>query len=329
MTASELQTRLRELATERLPAPGTGNTLARHRRLFEAAREDLSLAKLAEAHWDACAILEEAGREPAPGAIYAVWASKTPDDAVRLHDGLLTGIKPFCSGLGLVDRALITLDEPHDALLELDLTAHRGLFSTDMSAWITPAFSATQTGTITFSGIEVDGSWIVGDEGWYLKRPGFWHGACGPAACWAGGAAGLLHYANQTSRSDPHTLAHLGAISAEVTGMEAILGWAAAEIDAAPRDVEAAHRRALTVRHLVESACARILTRFGRAFGPHPLAMDRETSRRFAETELYMRQCHAERDLQQLGEAIRKHCSPMASTLPGLVSSDGRPALRE
>jgi hypothetical protein len=49
----------------------------------------------------------------------------------------------------------------------------------------------------------------------------------------------------------------------------------------------------------------RFLTRFGRAFGPHPLAMDLGISRRFAEVELYIRQCHAERDLQQLGGAMR------------------------
>jgi hypothetical protein len=33
--------------------------------------------------------------------------------------------------------------------------------------------------------------------------------------------------------------------------------------------------------------------------------MDLGISRRFAEIELYIRQCHAERDLQQLGGAMR------------------------
>lgn len=313
MTAAQLQGRLRELAAERLPPPGTGNTAARHRRLFEVALEDVSLAKLAEAHWDACAILEEAGQEPAPGAVYAVWASRVPNCATGLYHGFLTGMKPFCSGLGLVDRALITLDEPRDGLLELDLIAQHGSISIDVSDWSSLAFANTRTGRISFDGIEVDASSIVGAEGWYLERPGFWHGACGPAACWAGGAAGLLRYAKESSRSDAHTLAHLGAISAEVAGMEAVLARAAEEIDAAPEDVGEAHRRALVVRHLIESACTRILTRFGRAFGPHPLAMDAETSRRFAEVELYIRQCHAERDLQQLGEAIRK-CASLEET---------------
>ncbi|HEY1499261.1 MAG TPA: hypothetical protein VGF88_06770 [Acidobacteriaceae bacterium] len=269
------------------------------------AREDLSLAKLAEAHWDACAILEEAGRTPVPDDVYAVWASRSPECAIRLERGFLTGQKPFCSGAGLVDRALITLDEPCDLLAEIDLAAHRDSVSIELSSWVSPAFADTQTGTIAFDDFEIDPSCIVGAEGWYLQRPGFWHGACSPAACWAGGATGLLDYGVASSRSDPHTLAHLGAIAAEVAGMEAVLAWAAAEMDAAPQDVGAAHRRALSVRHLIESACTRILTGFGRAFGPHPLAMDLGISRRFAEIELYIRQCHAERDLQQLGGAMR------------------------
>ena len=65
MNADELNHRLMEIREELLPLPGKGNTAERHRRLFKIGREDLSLAKLAEGHWDALAILAENGREPA------------------------------------------------------------------------------------------------------------------------------------------------------------------------------------------------------------------------------------------------------------------------
>lgn len=55
-----------------LPLPGAGHTAERHRLLAEVAREDLSLAKLAEAHWDATAILTEAGMVADQDVIYAV-----------------------------------------------------------------------------------------------------------------------------------------------------------------------------------------------------------------------------------------------------------------
>ena len=84
MTGAELSARLRASLGETMPLPGGGQTAARHRRLMEIGREDLSLARLAEAHWDAVAILIEAGRTPEVGAIYAVWASEIPNAPLSL-----------------------------------------------------------------------------------------------------------------------------------------------------------------------------------------------------------------------------------------------------
>jgi hypothetical protein len=61
MNAERLAERLKQIVVEQLPLPGAGNTAERHSRLMQIGREDLSLAKLAEAHWDAVAILAEAG----------------------------------------------------------------------------------------------------------------------------------------------------------------------------------------------------------------------------------------------------------------------------
>ena len=43
------------------------------------------------------------------------------------------------------------------------------------------------------------------------------------------------------------------------------------------------------------------MLRFGRAFGPRPLAFDAEISRLYHELSLYIRQSHAESDLEDLG----------------------------
>jgi len=45
------------------------------------------------------------------------------------------------------------------------------------------------------------------------------------------------------------------------------------------------------------------LDRFGRATGPQLLAFDPDTVRRYSELTLYIRQCHAERDLESLANA--------------------------
>jgi alkylation response protein AidB-like acyl-CoA dehydrogenase len=308
MSLIQLIARLRSSVEDPMPLPGAGQTFLRHRRLMELGREDLSLARLAEAHWDAVAILAEAGRLSAPHAIYGVWASETPGSGLQLDagDGIIKGSKMFCSGAELIDRALITVGSPEPLLFEIDLNKHRRFIRYDASSWKTTAFADTRTSTTCFDSMPVSPDDVIGDRGWYLGRPGFWHGACGPAACWAGGAIGLVDYAIQQTREDPHTLAHLGAMQAAAWALRAYLGVAGDEIDAAPCDAPHARIRALTVRHLVEQACTDILRRLPRAYGPHPLAMDKGVSRRYQELDLYLRQSHAERDLESLGRCSRE-----------------------
>jgi hypothetical protein len=307
MNANEFTQRLAEIPKEALPLPGRGNTAERHRRLFEIGREDLSLAKLAEAHWDAIAILAENGREPASNTLYAVWASEIPGQPAQLNREAknlrVVGRKMFCSGLGIVDRALVTVSSPYPCLVEIDLKNNSNAIEINSSDWKTETFRLTNTGTITFHGAVISGS-IIGEPSWYLDRPGFWRGAIGPAACWAGGAAGLLDAALESKRGDVHTMAHLAAIDANVWATETYLAMAGREIDESYSDCNAAMVRALRVRHLIEQACTDTLRRFARAYGPHPLTMIGETVRRYHELDLYLRQSHAERDLESLGRTL-------------------------
>jgi len=286
-----------------MPLPGSGRTALRHQLLMEIGRQDLSLARLAEAHWDAVAILAEAGREAAPGAVYGVWASEKPGQPMILDTETVSGQKQFCSGAGLIDRALVTVSLPEQRLLEIDLQNNSAAIAFDYSSWSTAAFLETRTATVTFTKVPVAAE--IGKPDWYLTRPGFWHGACGPAACWAGGAAGLVDYATRQSRADPHTLAHLGAMQASVWALKSYLDSAGCEIDRDPNDSGRACTRALIVRHLVEQACTDVLRRLPRAYGPHPLAMDAGISQRYQELDLYLRQWHAERDLESLGRRFQ------------------------
>jgi len=301
LTREALVERVRAVIAEPVPLPGSGRTAERHQRLFAIGCEDLSLARLVEAHWDALAILAEAGREAERGALYGVWAAEAPDKALRMDGMSITGKKPFCSGAGIVDRALVTVKEPEAWLVDVDLRGREGKVSFDDSAWKTSAFAETKTSLATFESVVVKDTEIIGELGYYLQRPGFWHGACGPAACWAGGAAGLLYWALEQKRGDPHTLAHLGAMKAAVWSMQAILRTAGNEIDATWNDVDAAKMRALSVRHVVEQGCTDVMRRLARAYGPHPMAMEESVGRRLQELDLYVRQSHGERDLEALG----------------------------
>jgi alkylation response protein AidB-like acyl-CoA dehydrogenase len=273
--------------------------------LYELGRTDLSLARLVEAHTDALAILAEAGRTRPAGLLYGVWASDGPGSRLELRrksDGSLRlyGTKRYCSGASLLDAALLTAHRDDELYLVDVRLAGPGL-KIDAADWASPAFRETATATVFFEDVLVRENDILGGSHWYLQRPGFWHGALGPAACWAGGAAGLADAARELNRQEPHSRAQVGALEANEWGLRALLRQAGDEIDADPDDRgKQARRRALMARHLIERGCTDTLDRFGRATGPQLLAFDSSVAQRHAELTLYIRQCHGERDLASI-----------------------------
>lgn len=291
-----------------LPLPGAGDTMTRWSALAAVAEADLVAGRLAEAHADAVAILAELGGPAAhPGELWGVWAAEDPGavlTARRTGDTVvLEGAKAWCSGAGICSHALVT------ARLDGETESPRGLFAVAMagpqvrplaSTWRNAGMAASDTRTVDFAGAPAT---PVGAPGAYLDRPGFWHGAVGVSACWWGGARAVAAplYAAGVS-ANPHTLAHLGAVDAALTAAAATLVWAAAEIDGpAQKDTARAELVARRTRAVVETAVDEAIRRTGRALGPAPLARDAEHAARVADLQMYVRQSHAERDLEALG----------------------------
>lgn len=292
-----------------LPPLGGGDTAQRWRSLAELARRNVSLGRLAEAHVDAVQILSEADRSAEPGRLLGVWASEHPRwtvSAEPVAKGIvLRGAKAFCGGAGIVDDALVTVVTEAGPLLVLVPVGDLEPARIDRRAWQTAALADAATATVDLDGIEIPRDQVVGDPGWYLDRPGFWHGAVGPAACWGGAAIGLVDHAAANPPADSHGRAHLGALLADAWGIDAVLDRAGRQIDGlgAIEATGAAGVRALIVRHLVDERCESIQRHFERALGPRPLVADPEIIERHAALTLYRRQCHGERDLEALAVA--------------------------
>jgi hypothetical protein len=161
-----------------------------------------------------------------------------------------------------------------------------------------------KSGPVDFDGVQAD---AVGDEDWYLRRPGFAWGGIGVAAVWCGGAVGLartLHASTLGRAPDEIALAHLGAVDVAVTTAATALAAAATAIDAGKADGLAGSLLAARVRGIVARAAEDVIFHIGHALGPAPLALDDRHAQRVADLQLYVRQHHAERDDAALGRML-------------------------
>lgn len=293
---------------DRIPRPGSGGTLARWQRLAEVAAHDLSLVKLFEGHTDALAILAElGGPEPSEGSLWATWCAEPPDARLTFsNEGdagevRIDGTKAWCSGAASVTHAVVSgwnaQGEPCLAAVDMK---QPGVRVTD-TGWKAVGMAASRSVDVAFDGAH---GRRVGAPGDYTRRPGFWQGGAGIAACWFGGAMGIATMARELSRGtgDPHRLAHIGAIDVAMAGAAALLREAAAAIDAQP-DADA-QALALRTRLGIESACERVVRHAGRALGAGPLCRNERFAQAMADLPVFLRQSHGERDLAALGRCV-------------------------
>ena len=290
-----------------LPLPGSGRTRERWSALAGIAEDDLCVARLAEAHVDALAVLAEVGQPaPAGGSRWGLWAAHPPAPALTAQvvdaTWLLTGSKPWCSGARACTHALVSADAPDGyRLFAVDLTHTIPRLGT----WSAVGMAGSDSLEVDFPEVAVE---AVGGPGDYLNRPGFWHGAMAVAACWYGGAVGLartLAKAAVQRPLGPHALAHLGAIDASLAALSTGFDAAATLIDADPNNNEGrAEVRAGQLRAQCEAGALEVLERVGRALGAAPLCRDPRHAALAADLPVYLRQSHAESDLARLGQLV-------------------------
>lgn len=298
-----------------LPLPGSGATRHRWAAFAKLAGEDLSLARLAEGHADAIAILAElGGPRPEPGSRWGVWAASPPGvNVTASRQGgtwILSGTKQYCSGARICTHALVTaFADDGERLFAVPVA---GLAPVPGS-WPATGMAGSDTLDVGFPAVPAE---PVGPPGGYTDRPGFSHGGAGVAACWYGGARAIartLLAAAAAGDLGPHALAHLGAVDIGLRTARTALGEAAIDIDGDPKDLQGeGAARALRVRSLTEATATDVIARTGRALGAGPLSHDESHARAVADLTVYLRQHHAECDLARLGELVASGAGPDA-----------------
>ncbi len=289
-----------------LPFPGLGNTAERFRTLRAEAAADASVGRLFEAHADALAISFEAGISPPLQSALAVWASGSTA-STRVEEGVdgtrLNGKRSFCGGATIVDAALMTTDSPEGERLVFVRLNQPGI-SVDTGTWRTEAFREAGVSTVYFDNVRIDVDSFIGPPGWYGQREGFWFGAVGVAAVWAGMADTLIDALPvvRRKRDDVSRIA-TGAIEASMWAVSALLEQAAMQLDeiATIPDrsdrIRVAKSIALCTRHTVRSHLEVAMSAFDQEVGPALMAFEKDLARSRMELSMSLGQAHGPRDL--------------------------------
>ncbi|MGU3313618.1 acyl-CoA dehydrogenase [Acinetobacter sp. M5A5_2a] len=285
---------------KKLPYPASGQTYQRWQLFAQIAGADLSLAKLFESHCDALSILNELGyQEEIDDQIWAVWAADGGPTPLQIKDNLCNGIKPWCSGAEFIQKALMSYkDQQGQAQLCIVNLEHPSI-NTDLSHWHAVGMHATQTARVTFENMPVK---PIGQPNSYLKRPGFWHGAAGVAACWYGAAVRLASFLQESCQENPNPFKKLyfGESAQQLAITKQYFQYVAELIDHQPL---LSHEREIRIlRAQTEQCCLSVIERVGKALGARPFCEDATFAQLMADLPVFIRQSHAAFDYEQIAE---------------------------
>ena len=156
------------------------------RTLVAIAEANLPAARLAEGHVNALLLLDLYGDGGDGRRLHGVWGADG-DTPTTLRNDRLAGSKRYASGLGTVERAVVSVrwdDTCRLALVEVgDPRRHRP------DTWRMSGMRATASGDVDLAGLAP--RWI-GRPGDYFREPGFVGGVWRIAALQLGGTLGLL-----------------------------------------------------------------------------------------------------------------------------------------
>ena len=263
-------------------APGWAddpNAVARE--LAALGRASLPLGRLYEGHVNAAQLIalygsgrlkEECVARVRGGAVLGVWGAdgEMPVVASRRGNGFaLSGRKIFCSGLGLVDLALISArHDGHTFLVALDATDSR---RADASDWKVSGMRATASGGYDFSGLAVPDDFILGRADDYYVEPYFLGGMYRMCAVQSGGLDALIGayiaHARQRAPANPALLHYrVGSLLTQARLAGAVTQGLAALVAEGSDPAEIAQQAVLT-REGVERCIVECLTIVERAAG--------------------------------------------------------------
>ena len=246
------------------------------------------------------------------GALLGVWGAdgaspltaSAPETGYGLTGYQLTGCKAFCSGLGLVQAALVSAPmggHTHLFYVEVDEPARM-----DSGQWHVSGMRATQSGGYDFSGIALAADAAVGGPDAYFIEPHFLGGMMRMGAVQLGGLDALLAECATVLRSrgkanDDLARLRMGEMATLQAMALAVTERLARRIaDHAPPDEIA--REAVLMREGVEQCIVQALAIAERALGTLAHRENSTISRLRRDLSFYIRQAVVDERLMAVGQ---------------------------
>ncbi len=212
--------------------------LGLHELLRLLGRGNLSVGRVFEGHVNAFQLiasygdqgqLRQAAQDARDGRLFAIWNTEIRP-GLRITPGAagiqLQGTKSFCSAAGHATRALVTATDPQGRLLMLLVPLNLGERAEPLDN-APQGMRASLTGRVTFDGLSVSTSAVIGNPGDYIREPVFSGGAWRTSAVTLGGLEALVAEAQRQlvargRHNDPHQQARMGQI---LIAQETALLW--------------------------------------------------------------------------------------------------------
>ncbi|GLS46818.1 acyl-CoA dehydrogenase family protein [Methylobacterium brachythecii] len=275
--------------------------------LYLVGRSSLVLGRLYEGHVNALALALRYGNaetrrqvsaDAKAGHLFGVWNTEPATGGLSMtrHGGVLelADSKCFASGAGHVTRPLVTARIEDGRRLMLIVPLEPGVRA-ETKSWRAQGMRATATGTVDFSGLQLDVGAVVGEPDDYLRQPFFSCGAWRFLAVQCGGIAAVFealrtHLVNTGRGGDPHQRARLGEAATRVETARLFVARAAETAAVAEADPEAAIAYVNLARGAVERCGLDVIELAQRSVGLSGFLETHPLEQRIRDLATYLRQ---------------------------------------
>ena len=296
---------------------------------------NLVVGRLFEGHFNAVQLINEYGTDTQierlfgeailKNHMFGVWNTEAADGvkiiATTNGNFRLTGSKIFASGVGYVNRPIVTGSLPDGGWQMFVVPMEQVKVSIDNSWWNPLGMKATRSYRIDFSAVELNKNDLIGNANDYYQQPFFSSGAIRFTAVQLGAAEKLLDLTRQflgelKREKDVFQQIRLGEMAIAVESGNLLLKKAARKFDDYLRDRNP-EKNDLSLaysgmtRTAVEQICQDVMIRSERSIGSRGLMKPYHFERIIRDLTIYLRQAAPDETLTAIGKYVLGSNTPI------------------